>query len=62
MSPARTAPLNVGKRLPELEERCAQATRVCAAHGFTPAVLDALVAGADLRDLLRGDTDRGASR
>lgn len=58
MSSARTAPLNVGRRLPELEERCAQARRVCAALGFTPAVLEALVAGADLRDLLRGKAVR----
>lgn len=56
MSQTKASTINVGRRLPELEQRLARAKRVCAGLGWTDVELDALVAGADFRDLLRGDS------
>lgn len=52
-----TVSLNVGRWLDETEARLALAARRCAGWGWTDEALHALVAGADFRDLLRGDAD-----
>lgn len=46
--------INVARRLDDLERGIARAKRICAGLGWTQVELDALVAGADFRDILRG--------
>jgi hypothetical protein len=54
VSPVQTT-LNVGRWLEETPQRLALTKRRLAALGWTDVELDALLAGVDFRDILRGD-------